>query len=319
MRRIALAAVVLTGVGAVATPAAAARARFKPLGRALGPVYTDGVRYAAYQLDGDTTRVLDTRKRTSFDVSTPADCVASPGVGGVTAVGGGQVAWKCRSGDQIPQLLDIASRTIRRAALPTVPYVYYVSDIYAVGSSWTLLRQINAAGKGSDVYAVNWRTGEALREPGGARQALDLNSSGLLRRMCEPLKRASRRSFGPLYADFDYEPPYGLSSDPRGLRLYRCGGKSTRLRGRAYDFRLAGGVATWTSGDYGSRRFNAYAPASGRRLSLRFSSPPAASGSQVPIYQRTLNRVFASTYSPGTPASTSRFGLFVAAWNPRGR
>src|SRR3954470_8614789 len=88
-----MAATVVCLLAAVAvSPAAAAPAKggFHRLVRATSqdPVLTDGRRWAAYVVDGQGTRVLDSGTGTSGTVDTPEGC-------DLGAVGHGILMWEC--------------------------------------------------------------------------------------------------------------------------------------------------------------------------------------------------------------------------------
>jgi len=108
----------LAALAALTVPSVAgAEPRFAPIGEAIGPVVTNGVRYAAYEPAVGVTRILDTQQETQFDVATPCDVRYGLGV---ASVGGGAVMWKCFPAFDGP-VLDIASRTVSKAAKPTLP------------------------------------------------------------------------------------------------------------------------------------------------------------------------------------------------------
>lgn len=307
----------LAALAALTVPSVAgAEPRFTPIGEAIGPVVTDGVRYAAYEPAAGVTRILDTQQETQFDVATPCDVRYGLGV---ASVGGGAVMWKCFAAFDGP-VLDIASRTVSKAAKPTPPFRPDYGEVQEIGARW-ILHSVEREGKGRDLLVTDWRTGQTLREPGGKADALDLDDPRLVRRMCDPLRRTVSRSQPRRYAAYQYEPPYGLRTRRGALVLERCGAKRTILSPRpkrlgppfpfVTEARLAGGIVTWTDGTGYLRVFVA---ASGRRTAVRL--PRRGSGGPV---TRTLTRLFASLFvqCPNGPAQPyCRWKIYGASWRP---
>ena len=309
----------LAALVALAVPSiASASPRFTPTGDAIGPVRTDGVRYAAYEPTPGVTRVLDTRLGTQFEVATPCDVRyrSDP-----VFIGGGTLMWGCFPDSEGPMVLDIASRVVSRAAKPTAPFPSVYGEIEEIGARWIFHRVDNEVLKGRYQTVTDWRTGRTLREPGSKADALDLDAPDLIRRMCDPLRRTLARTGPRAYAPYQYEPPYGLRIRRGALVLERCGAKRTLLSKKPKDgyiagARLAGGVATWLDGTEYLRVFLA---SSARRMAVRLprrrSAAPLAA-------DRTLTRVFASVpvkLPNGVAQPYGRWKLYSTPWRPLAR
>ncbi len=281
------------------------------MGSAIGQVETDGVRYAAYESDTQTTRVIDTQSRTSFDVGTPPGCAnTNAGAYGLVSVGGGQLLWKCS--DFTAMLLDLETRSLHAPAPIAGPSFLGYFEAARVGAYWVELWHEDSIARRSLSYAANWRTGAMVWVPGSKTRAVDLDSPDLTVRMCDPLRRSILESglggeTPRQYDRYDYEPPYGMRMRDSNLVLERCGKRRKVLaRGGLFDFQLAGGVATWTAGKF----FNAYVPSTGARTSLR----PTGRG---PI-TRTLTRVYQSVFRGYSMATrTYTYEIQRAAWKPK--
>jgi hypothetical protein len=256
------------GIWLAVLAGAAHAAPMKPIDRASGGLVSDGVRWAAYETTPNTTRILDTRKRTTFEVTLPADCPEP----GLRAIGGGQALWQC-TWDGEPLLLDIRTRIFHRppplAPLPPKPQNYGEAhgsrSFLTVGSHWLLGLETYSGSDGisSRGIAFNWRTGDyRYDEPATARALADPNAAALGRLLCRPLQRRRYVPYlddesGPVFAAYQYERPFGLTEDARydrpgrSLVLDRCGRHRSRTLATArkgyQSAQLGARYVTWTS------------------------------------------------------------------------
>ena len=242
-------------------PAGASAARPKPpplksMGTFASGVAADGVRYWAVTTLAGLTRVTDERTGVSFTVQTPADYA-------LTAVGGGRVLWSCGSCGEgshgqsasRPLVMTIATREF--ASPPN--FDRFVETLqYPEGASFTRVGANWLAGEirgyhDERLVFMNWRTGET-RDQGGPRETEDLNSAGLRRPLCKPL----RRQLVPAGVDGDFPDRY-LSAVPerRYVLLWlfdvkanreraevaRCG-STRRVALSLYQVQLGAGIVT---------------------------------------------------------------------------
>lgn len=254
-------------------PFVAAPAGAKPLhatGETPAFLAGDGSRYVGWARSDGTTRIVDSRERTTLEVQTPAGC------GAVVAIGGGQLAWNCSSGaGGRAMLLDLRTLAVHEPvgmdefAESETMGNEYVSAVWTdVGSHWLYgTETIFHSGVFTNTVALDWRTGETRRdEPDGRRVVPDLNRPDLTRRLCDPLRRQkrARRDFDagdPPFLDFQYARPFGLSQVARmhgsgeptySAVLGRCGTKR-RVRLGPYSrlrTQVGAGWVTWTSDRY---------------------------------------------------------------------
>ena len=276
---LALPAVVLSALLlATAAPSGAyVPLRLKLIGKSFGPLLSDGVRWAAYQPTQQTTRIIDGKTGQVVDRPDPTGCARVDSESGLIAVGGGEVLYQCETkgckyrecpgpGNAYSSaryvVVDVATDR-EDGEITRVPEGFYGGAVLTgVGSQWT---QGVATGMkfGHAVY-VNWHTG-AFRELAASTTAgIDLNSVGLTRVFCRPVRRVLDLGLyfnpegpgpEPLYAPpFAIEqrevkvPGFELGSGVE-VSLRRCGSRRRDrlpLAGREItSAQVGGGVASW--------------------------------------------------------------------------
>ncbi len=297
-------------LGALWPAQAEGRVRWKPLGPAVTPVFSDGVRWVAYQPTTEETRVIDTAQRASYSVVTPPECRPQYGTRGIVAIGGGQLMWDCAPrGANRPRLLDLDTRAVHdpvpaegEGTVSTNPFLGE-GPLLRVGKQWIERNLLVGSGK---VYArryINWRTGTVRTDAGTAREAVDLDSTSLLVPMCTPLYRGPATGLNIGWGPFTYDGRYGLApgTAPRErIVLERCHArpKTFAVSDALSDVQLAGRLVTWPDRD----GFHAYAPATRKRMVV---NAPAGR------VERTLNRIYVSRAS-----RTGAWSIRYAAWRP---
>lgn len=293
----------VTAASAMAGPPVAGAAKAEPtlkmklLGTAVikpnpnrpdfyGALYTDGVRWAAYEPTMGTTRIINTITSGAVNRPDPVGCN-----GQLIAVGGGKLLYACAN-PECPGEAELC--TVKSTEQSTREYEttrYVIEDIIgaaqhpmagenhlptgstaneggsgiidAIGKEW-------AEGSigthfGTATFFVNWHTGVMEKEEpalGDATFYEDLNSRELLQSLCEPLARpVSDDSGSPPFAPIQYESPFAVIG-PLGyeqvlLQLHRCGSDRRMLlpEGGPYasSVQLGGGVLSWVgSGNRGN-------------------------------------------------------------------
>jgi hypothetical protein len=246
-----------------------------------GWLYTDGVRWAAYEQVAGTTRIIDTKTGHTSIRPDPEGCS-----GGLIAVGGGEMLYKCANPECPEQryLCNIKPEekyaTARLMVENIVTGVQTAvageshlpshaddgmggqSEMEAVGTYWVVGRW--HANRGSGVFFVNWRTGVIYREweqTASTKEehiAEDIDSQNLLQALCSPLKRLFSKSelASGVYAPLGYEAPFAIvgstSADAFAvesgvpLQLVRCGShRHELLSGGGVSVQLGGNVLSW--------------------------------------------------------------------------
>jgi hypothetical protein len=242
LRSLALGALVCAGLSfATVAPANAyLPLRLKPFARAAGPLYTDGSRWAAFEVWTGTTRVIDARTGHSVDRPDPAGCFGGDG-GGLLAVGGGELLYACENpvadcppeksygpdGCEVESAVLSARYVVVDAAtgiqhavvgenhLPIQPESD--SRLIAVGSQWV------AGDNGGALFLVNWHTGERKRDEPSKTEVQNLSTPALFRPLCRPIHRHEERESPALgafiFRPLEYRPPFAIESE----ELQRCG------------------------------------------------------------------------------------------------
>ena len=296
--------------GALGAPSAwAAGSAFRVLGRAGGPVRSDGVRYAAWPTPGGRTMVLDTATGRRTAQATPG-CGPPPGAASqqahatLDAVGSGFLLWDCYA-DWWQGPYAIVAPIGGEPAVPPNGEELVVSDadlprlvLTAIGRQWILGRQ-------EDMHvtmdvALNWHTGQIVRNmPADGGQIADPDLAGFARRLCAPIARPSipveaGPEFPP-FAPMQYERPFALTSSPDGdLVLERCGrrGKTRLAAGFGVSSpQLGAGVITWQ----GLRAAYAYRARDGRKITLK---PPSSRDGEFEVVH--TRRLVIATVQGGT-------------------
>jgi hypothetical protein len=246
-----------------------------------GWLYTDGVRWAAYEQVAGTTRIIDTKTGHTSSRPDPEGCS-----GGLIAVGGGEILYKCANPecprqiylcDITPQsnyatarlvVEDIATgRQVPVAGesqLPSHADDGYggPSEMEAIGSNWAMGRWYSY--RANVVFFVNWHTGVMVsQEEGPVKSDEDvenLNSATLIQSLCPSLKRP--RTENPYssgaYAPVSYESPFALAgtnsantdAEDVPLQLLRCGShRHELLPENGGSAQLGGDVLSWFGGE----------------------------------------------------------------------
>jgi hypothetical protein len=280
------------------------------------PVITDGVRYAAYQRrQRGKTRILDTKRGTSYDARTPNRSCE------LTAVAAGLLLWRCEEArGSYPVLLDIKAR--RRLTVRGVDALFadvrrraagspYNIELYEVGRHWIGGSLGFFYGYHSDEYGtfyLNWRTGDRrYDQPDNPKQIANVDRPNLIQALCAPLHRVRDLSYDqPIYEPYAYAPPFGVRGGGlTRLFLERCG-HSPRLlaRCRAFNgcndsFQLGAGLVSWT--DYRTAYLYDIARRRRERFSTRaFRANGPESGDSVLDVSHTRNTIFVSVPIAGT-------------------
>jgi hypothetical protein len=267
---------------AVASPNAHAGPRLKLIGGSVTSLYTDGARWAAYEPSAGVTRLIDSKTRRLSNRTDPTGCA-----GGLVAVGSGELLYHCEQ--QCPP-----SPNDRGCVFPNdsgeggfnwYEDTRYVAEDLATGLAHPIVGDsrlpiantseggdtaLGAIGRqwvegtvsvyhGGDHYWLNWHTGRLVEEDSrirfDAREAVDLNSVGLVRPICAPLTHDTEFNTIEVSAllFFAYVAPFAVES-PEGQahgRLRRCGSDQARsLPGVApWSLQLGGGVLSWIASD----------------------------------------------------------------------
>lgn len=258
--------------------AAPATLRATTLGPVAGLIIADGDRWAAWQPDASTTRILDARTGTLTDVAVPEACRertsqtvgAGSGSGrGLTAIGGGQLAWTCATTGTVstyPTLLDLTTMTAHLPAglatlLQPVRDGYYrtpcVGPWTGLGTRW--VRAACYGDKSDFPLDLDWRRGTvAPMAPALARRTVgSLDTVTRTRTICAPVLVARRRTQsgirgsradGPLQAAGWV---VGTTPVPGPLVMQRCGTRRLITLSACPRFcavgTLTGGWLAWTS------------------------------------------------------------------------
>lgn len=217
-----------------------------------GALYTDGVRWAAYEPTPDMTRIIDTRTGGSVNRPDPVGCN-----GQLVAVGGGELLYACAN----PECPGEAERCpVKSTEQFTEQYEttrYVVEDIVGAGQHPLVGENrlptgsvANEGGPGLLVaigrqwaqgevgthfgiatFFANWHTGVIESEERTLADAAfyeNLNSRDLLQSLCEPLTRPVSKGLGPPpFAPIQYKFPFAvigpLGYEQVPLELRRCG------------------------------------------------------------------------------------------------
>ena len=225
------------------------------------PVVDSTAGRVAWQPDATSIRVLELGAgMPPRALPLPPGCAPA----GRAALRGDRLALACTGG---PQLLDVAG-----GAAGPVPGAAAAgiggpdSGVSTVGAVW-------AEGWSGGASVFFTLDGSAVdRGDGAANQLPDLDSAGLWRTLCAPLRRTpdaddeDPRAFLP----YAYSPPLGLGHrlfDYRPLRVDRCGRERSlrlsRCRRACKAVNLGAGSVAWRS----RGRIRLYRGASGRRAS----------------------------------------------------
>lgn len=279
-----------------AAPAAAGAAQpGQVLSRsALDPAATDGANAIAFAPAPGRVRVLDGRGRVVRDAKLSSACLDP--LNDVTAVGGGQVVFRCSVTREPvaaiqPRRLDIATGEV--GAIARSAEIVEWAETAQSGPGTANFWRIGTHGTYAHLFGVrldslvvsDWRTGSLLAwRTLGERAVVDLDSPTLQTELCAPMVRtpmADPFNEPDPYYDFVYGPPLALSivDDDGGLELRRCG--TTRAialaeRG-AGDLHVDAGIAAWTTGRGSERplRSFAYLPACSATTQLTLPGHPS--------------------------------------------
>lgn len=255
--------------------------KLKLVGAAVSSVYTDGVRWAAYEPSRGVTRLMDTIAGTSVNRDDPEGCA-----GGLDAMGGGELLYDCTDPMCPPEhghlcvlkwpegspleyetfarfvMVDIAtgaqhvvvgtegtSLGASMEGASTQATVWFGGPI---GSQW--MTGGDSEQLTSKRFFLNWHTGSVIPESGGIGTPYsydweDLNSEQIIQPLCRPLSRPLRVAGGenaPLYVPATYAPPLAVieagKEDKRTPQLLHCGSSKHVSLPSCGEPRFGGGV-----------------------------------------------------------------------------
>lgn len=292
-----------------------------------GWLYTDGVRWAAYEPTAGLTRLIETIKNKTVERTDPEGCAD-----GLIAMGGGEMLYSCEDPEcperehvcPLPSnnklaaeryvVEDIASgeqhsvageNTLLDNGTEGGP-----SGLYAIGSQWA--RGEIGSNVSSHEFFLNWHTGRSVSEEdeGSENSIENLSSPNLAQRLCEPITRPKNKGEyqSVAYSPLEYEPPFATVGPLEEaevhvrLQLRKCGsskreflpaGGGVQLGGRV----LSGGIA---HGPYVTQLHakgqNWHGPY------YKLVGLPSETQGVVSFVQHTSNTVFATSDSGPGPA-----------------
>ncbi|MGA8352806.1 MAG: hypothetical protein WB698_01385 [Solirubrobacteraceae bacterium] len=287
-----------------------------------GWLYTDGVRWAAYEATAGVTRLIETLKNKTIERPDPEGCAD-----GLIALGGGEMLYRCED----PECPEHE----RRCSLPSNNKLtaarYIVEDIqsgeqhpvtgenalpdngdeggpsglYQIGSQWA---KGGIGGHfGGDEFFLNWHTGRLVweREEASEENVENLSNPNLTQRLCKPITRPKNRGEyqSTAYAPVQYEPPFtvvGPLEEAEAhvpLQLHKCGSGKRILLPPGGSAQLGGRVLSWV----GNGPIVTPLYTNGRKWHgpyYKLGGLPPETGGVVSFVQHTLNMVFA-TLKPG--------------------
>jgi hypothetical protein len=239
-----------------------------------GWLFTDGVRWAAYESRVGTTRLIDTASGRSFNRTDPEECA-----GGLLAVGGGELLYECED----PECPDSA-RSCMTPVSKSIESIYwsrrYISEdiegganhivagisdftlppkegfsLTKIGSNWIYGDLFDSNYHAQLTFFLNWRTGAIVQSGHAPNAAWNLSLEKLAQPLCTPLRWTPDNYF------FGYERPFAVTGTelpepgPQGtkskpLRLLRCGSHAEEvLTGptppSSSSVQLGGRVVSW--------------------------------------------------------------------------
>ena len=250
---------------------------------------SDGARYVVVFTGPQLLRVIDaSRGDAAFDVRIPPQCASDTFPILVTAGGGRALVFCFISGPSEPPalrpfLLEIATRSWHDVpGYDALLAASSFADLDLLGSRW-----VEGTVSGGPHVWLDLRTGARRTDPGTWRQALDLDSPGLLRPLCAPLRRELPLSATDLRAfePYTYAPPYGVlySEVLHTIAIQRCGDPQPTVLARNSGFdgapgALDGGVLTYASGTSSGVPQVAHAFLPACRASLSWKRSPGLYG-----------------------------------------
>jgi hypothetical protein len=293
-----------------------------------GWLYTDGVRWAAYEPTAGTTRLIETIKNKTVERPDPEGCAD-----GLIAVDGGEMLYSCED-PECPE-------RERRCPLPSNNELtssrYMVEDIgsgqqHSVAGEDTLpnrtpeggfggLGQIGSqwaeGGVGTHIGSVkfflDWHTGQLVREEkeGSENSIENLSSPNLTQRLCKPITRPENTNEYKFsdYSPLAYEPPFAVVG-PLGepemkvyvpLQLRKCNSGKRVLLPPGNGVQLGGRVLSWVGkGPYITQLYSQGNKWHGPYYKL-LGLPPEVGG-VFSFAQHTSNVVFVTINSGPGPA-----------------
>ncbi|MFZ2050398.1 MAG: hypothetical protein WAU69_05640 [Solirubrobacteraceae bacterium] len=292
-----------------------------------GWLYTDGVRWAAYEPTAGTTRLIETIKNKTVERPDPEGCAD-----GLIAVGGGEMLYSCEDPEcpeherscPLPSNHDLASTryviedigsgeqhpVAGEDTLPNQSPEAGIGNLAQIGSQWA------EGGIGTHIggynFFLDWHTGQLVREEQqGSEQSIEnLSNPNLTQRLCKPITRPENTNEYKFsdYSPLAYEPPFAVVG-PLGepelkvyvpLQLRKCGSSKRVLLPPGNGVQLGGRVVSWVGkGPYVTQLHTSESAWHGPYYKL--TGLPSEVGAKISFVQHTSNTVFVTIKSgPGS-------------------
>lgn len=245
-------------------------------GERRGWLYTDGVRWAAYEPTVGVTRLIETVKNKAIERVDPEGCAE-----GLIAVGGGELLYSCEDPECLEheRVCPLPSNNRLTAARYVVEDIASgaqhpvagentlldngseggPSGLYEIGSQWA--KGEVGSNAGAYKFFLNWHTGRFVRESEGSEDNIEnLSSSNLTQPLCKPIKRPANEAEyykSSAYSPLEYEPPFAVVG-PLGtasevsyvpLQLRKCGSRKSVLLPVGGGVQLGGRLLSWVGND----------------------------------------------------------------------
>jgi hypothetical protein len=309
--------VVLAANAATASGATTRPPRLYITDHAVGPVLTDGERWAAYRRSATEVRVLDTLRRSSFSVQLRPEC-------DLKDIGVSELLIGCDAGRDPQATLVNLFTQVPHSPLglePAPSYFDATRVVRDVGRYW--IRGYDVFQSFDSSFFFNWRTGQNGYPyvPYKGASIPDLDSPGLAVPLCWPLQERHTEHatrIAPGFVSYDYRRPLAagvIGSNPQVLLLDRCG---VRPVGRfpcsstCGEIELGGGALTWMDRPATGALSRARAYLLGTHRAFTFT---ASRDAQI---AHTRRRLFVSSPTGGSVDSYGRnFGQWIlrsGAW-----
>jgi hypothetical protein len=304
MRRIGIAAAI-AAIASLGVSRAAVAAPLQEIDSSLGPVVTDGARYAMWSSSDGHDYIWDTIRNLRLEPQRPGGCRQPREV----VLGAGRLLWNCLEDRWTPHgwpgtiwVVNIASRKAKR--VPGVGLVGWNSEggpprFARMGRYW--LSGWEYVHRGAKPFFYQWRTGilggQQVERPDLVAD-LDRHGDEPFVRLCRSIRRRpdpayalSDESWPERFLPMEYEKPFAVSQKgtPGSLVVQSCHSRRRKLLDRDAPFESAqfrSGFVTWPRL---SGAAVAYVPRSRREFTWTVSGP--LTGFEV---RHTANRIFVS-------------------------